>query len=367
MPLWRRAVPISAAVVVSVALTGTAAWFITRPAPPRVERFSIEASGAAELTINGNDRDLAVTPDGTRIVYVGNNGTQLFVRALDQLDPAPLTTGGVLRAVFIAPDGQWVGFVENNTILKKMALTGGPSVTIATMDGASRGATWGEDDVMIFATINTTTGLQRVSGGGGPVTALTRPDRSRGEGDHLWPEMLSGSRAVVFTITATAGGLDAAQIAVLDLASGTQKILLRGGSHAHYVSSGHLVYTSAGTLRAVGFDLDRLETRGTPVPVLPRLATTPNGSGDFGVAADGTLVYADAAGAGSLTARTLLWVDRQGREQPVAVPPRAYVYPRVSPDGTRVALYIADQEQDIGPSGPATVRSCSTSRQTSRL
>ena len=135
------------------------------------------------------------------------------------------------------------------------------------------------------------------------------------------------------------GGLDAAQVAVLDLATGTYRVLVPGGSHAHYVPSGHLVYTAGGTLRAVPFDLARLETRGTPVTVLPRLVTTPQGAADFDVAADGTLAYVDAPGARG-GGRTLVWVDRQGREEPLGAPPRPYFHPRVSPDGTRVAVAI---------------------------
>ena len=142
------------------------------------------------------------------------------------------------------------------------------------------------------------TGLQRVSAAGGPTTVLTRPDRAQGEADHLWPEMLPGGRAVLFTITALTGGLDAAQVAVLDLQTGTRTVLVRGGSHAHYVPSGHLVYAAAGTLRAVPFDLARLETRGTPVPVVPDVVTTLNGGVDAVVAGDGTLAYVSGSGGG---------------------------------------------------------------------
>ena len=130
--------------------------------------------------------------------------------------------------------GSWTA----NAVLKKVAVTGGPAVTLATLDGAPRGATWGPDDTIIVATSNATTGLQRVAAAGGPTTVLTRPDRAQGEADHLWPELLPGGRAVLFTITALTGGLDAAQVAVLDLQTGTRKILVRGGSHAHYVPSG---------------------------------------------------------------------------------------------------------------------------------
>ena len=97
----------------------------------------------------------------------------------------------------------------------------------------------------------------------------------------------------------------------------------------------------------MAFDPNRLETHGTSVPVLPRLATTSFGAGDFAVAADGTLVYVDAPGSLAANARTLVWVDRTGKEEPVAAPPRVYQHPRLSPDGTRVALTSNDQENDL--------------------
>jgi serine/threonine-protein kinase len=309
-------------------------------------RTTIAASGAAALTISGSTSDLAITPDGSRVVYAGNNGTQLFVRALDALEPVAIAAGAIGN-VFMSPDGQWVGFGGTTTGINKVSISGGPPIRITGTDGRGRGATWTVDDTIIFATDTAATGLQRVSAAGGEVTVLTRPDRDLGEADHLWPETLPGGRAVLFTIMPTAGGLDAAQIAVLDLSTGTQTTLVRGGTHARYVHSGHLVYSAGSALRAVGFDLDRLETRGSPVPVLSHLVTTPAGAADFAVAADGTLVYVDApAGVGG-AARTLAWVDRMGREQPIAAPPRAYMHPRLSPDATRVAVWVDDQESDI--------------------
>ncbi len=191
------------------------------------------------------------------------------------------------------------------------------------------------------------TGLQRVSSNGGEVTVLTTPNRERGEADHLWPQFLPGSQAVLFTITATTGAIDGAQVAVFDLGTKTQKILLRGGSQAQYPSSGHLVYAAAGALRAVAFDLERLEPIGTPVPVVPDVATlAPVGTAEFDVARDGTLVY--VSGGPVAPPRTLVWVDRQGQEEAIkAAPARSYMSPRLSPDGTRVAIDILDQSNDI--------------------
>jgi len=136
-------------------------------------------------------------------------------------------------------------------------------------------------------------------------------------------------------------------VAVRDLRTGTQKVLVRGGSDAHYVASGHLVYVAQGTLRAVAFDVNRLETHGTAVAVLERLYVTGFGAGDFALAADGTLVYVDIGDSVGASSRTMVWVDRAGKEEPIAAPPRAYEHPRLSPDGTRLALASTDQESDI--------------------
>jgi Tol biopolymer transport system component len=350
-PRWRRLTFVGVPALVAGALiAGAVTWFATRPEAPRVTRMAIANTGTAALTINGTDRDLTITPDGTHVVYVGNGGTQLFVRALDALEPVAIASGqSQLRGPFVSPDGQWVGFGDSlGGILRKVAITGGPPITLATdLDGPSRGATWTPDGTIIFATSNQATGLQSLSVNGGMPQVVTRPDHAKGEADHLWPEVLPGGRAVLFTITSVTGGLDAAEVAVRDLQTGTQKVLLHGGSHAHYLASGHLVYVAAGTLRAVLFDPNRLETRGTAVPVLSRLFVTGTGAGDFAMATDGTLVYVDEPGGLGANARTLVWVDRTGKEEPVAAPPRAYEHPRLSPDGTRLALASNDQEKDI--------------------
>ena len=347
--LWQRALPWAVTGALAAGLAAVLVlWAPWRAAaPPRITRTTITTSGPAALRINGTERDLALSPDGTHVFYVGNGGTQLFVRALEALEPMAIASGVTIRGPFVSPDGQWVGFIDGVNTLRKVAITGGPSITLASLDSTSRGATWAPDDTIIFATFQSATGLQRVSAAGGMPEVLTRPDSAEGEADHLWPEILPGGRAVLFTILSQTGGLDMAQVAVRDLRTGTQKVLLRGGSHGHYVASGHLVYVAAGTLRAIRFDLNRLETRGTAVPVLPRLVTTGTGAGDFAVATDGTLVYVDVPGSLATNARTLVWVDRMGKEEPVAAPPRAYEHPRLSPDGTRVALASTDQENDL--------------------
>jgi hypothetical protein len=329
--------------LIAIALLAAALVWL-RPGTDRLSRLQIVPSAQAALSIGWNDRDLAITPDGSQVVYVANQG-RIFARPLDALEPVLIYTGAP-RGLFVSTDGKWVGFTEGTGILRKVALTGGPATTLVEPDASgTSGGTWAPGDTIVFGTNHPDTGLQRVSAAGGPFTVLTRPDRAAGESDHFWPEMLPDGRHLLFTITALARGLDAAQIAILDLETRKYWPILRGGSHARYVSSGHLVYAAAGALRAVPFDLSSLTLRGTSVPVLSGVVMTDGGAVDAVVADDGTLVYVPGSVEG--TPRTLVWVDRQGRETAIGAPPRPYLLPDLSPDGTRLAIFANDRDSDL--------------------
>jgi serine/threonine-protein kinase len=131
----------------------------------------------------------------------------------------------------------------------------------------------------------------------------------------------------------------------LDLATGQRTILVRGGSQAEYVEPGYLVYAVAGALRAVRFDPATRTIGSDPVPVVEQVRTLPTGAAEFSVSGQGTLVYVPGGATGAT--RSLVWVTRQGQETAITAPPRAYVVPRLSPDGRRVALDIRDQDHDI--------------------
>ena len=322
----RLAVPATVAVVVAAAATA-ATWWAMRPEVPRIVRTSIVLPGSV-VTPN----ELAITPDGTRVVYTRSNQSQLVVRALDELEPRPLIGGTNIRGLSTSPDSRSVVYNDGD-MLMKMALSGGAPVPITRVDAPARGTTWLGDDTIVFATANAATGLQRVAASGGDVTVLTRPDPKRGEADHIAPTRLPGGRAVLFTITSSTGELP--QIAILDLETGDRKILLSGGTQARYLDSGHLVYAADGILQAVPFDLGTLTMTGTPVPVLQDFAMLGGVQAALDVATNGTLVYARSIG----TSRLPVWVDREGRETAIKGPAAMYQTPRLSPDGRRLAYF----------------------------
>ena len=330
------------AVIVVAALT----WRTLKPKaePAQRSRTTIASSGAAALR-RANVRSLAITPNGASVIYTGVGNT-IFVHELNQFDPKLIFTGGApLNYVFASSDGQSVGFVEGKT-LKRIPITGGTVETIFVSPGASLGATWAPDDTIIMADTDPMTGLLSVPAGGGHPSVLTRPDSAGRQLDHLWPEMLPGGRKALFTITAV-GGVEASRLAVFDLDTTTTTELMVSGSHAHYVPSGHLVYAAGDELWAIGFDPVLLKTFGMPVAVLPRVVTSKDGGGDFDVAAnEGTLVSVDASDE-KLKRGTLVWVDREGREEQLlgtSAPARVYVHPRLSPNRKQVAVSLPGQD-----------------------
>jgi hypothetical protein len=319
-------------------LAGAVVWRLKQPDAVPVTKLSIVPPADAPLV----SHSIAMTPD-RQVVYVSGNGTQLSVRALGDLTPRHLTGLGRPAYPFVSPDGRWIGFFDGLNALKIVPVTGGPAVTLCTLRGAAgRGGTWTSDGDIVFATDDPATGLWRVPERGGTPELLTTP--RPGEGDQLWPQMLPGQRAALVTMPS---GPDqrgqGARVAVVDLTTGEQKVLMPGRG-ARYVSTGHLIYGAAGALRAVGFDLERHETRGTPVSMIEQIAgagTTGTAQGSLGlaVAADGTLAYLPAV---ADTSSRLAWVDRDRREEVLPAPPRGYVIPRISPDGSKVALDTRD-------------------------
>ena len=348
--VWQRPLPAALVAAVVAVVSGLGVWAAVRPdvPAPRLARFEVSLPASETLALAASDHDLAISPDGRHVVYRAASAGRSFlaVRAIDELVARPLQgLSGAVYGPFISPDGAWVGFSdESDGTLKRVSILGGPAVRICvTGAGAAgiAGASWGEDGTIVFAP-GSSGGLRRVAASGGEPEELTK--LASGETQHAWPEMLPGGRAVLFTILGA--GIENAQIAVLDLETGQQKVLLPGGSYPRYSSTGHIVYGIGGTLRAVPFDLGRLEVTGTAVPVLEQVVTKDSGAADFALALDGALVYLSGTGPAAVR-RTLVWVDRMRREEPVPAPERSYFYPRISPDGTRVALAISDQELDI--------------------
>ncbi len=333
---WRVALPWGAALLMALLAIGLALG-PSPPAQPPTSRFATTPTAPLADSDGG---DLVISPDGRSLVYLSQSEgqTQLYLRVMDEFQARPLPgTEGAVSDPFFSPDSDSVGFFAAGKL--KRISPGGAVITLSEVPNFS-GGSWGPDGVIVFAA--GAGGLYRVPAAGGQPESLLVPDRDKGEVGFHRPQLLPGGQTVLFTVRnapRTAGSYVENQIRALSLDTGEQKTVLEGASDPHYLATGHLIYELAdvsGTLMAAPFDLEGLEVRGAPVPVLEGLRVRGEGV-DYSISADGTLVYVPVGGSQELT---LVWVDRQGGIQPLIEVERSYRSPRVSPDGRYLAVRI---------------------------
>ena len=327
---WAAALVIASAAAVS--------WLVLRAAPDspaRVARFEVHPPDSAPLRDGADDTRLfALSPDGTRIAYLTTKG--VAIRTLDRLAVDVLDATGIGFFPFFSPDGEWIAGTQDG--LSKVSVAGGPVIRLADTAAGAIGA-WGDDGI-VFADVR---GLFRVSAEGGTPEQLKLGELGANE-QVTFPEPLPGRRAVLFTVISTRSNTvgdsataSTARIEALDIDTGGRTVVIRGGGRPRYVPTGHLVYAAGEALYVVPFDIERLVTTGEPVQLA-------GASAEFAVSNEGTLVYGVGFGRDR---RELVWVDRRGRETAVGTPAAAYAYPRISPDGTRLALDVPGPNRDI--------------------
>jgi serine/threonine-protein kinase len=347
---WHRAFMPTVALATLMLLVGAGGVTIgrmrTRGLPPRIERLTVMSTDSEPFDTQNSGVNVAISPDGSQIVYTATRGSasQLLVRRrLDQLQPIPIAGGEGGRDPFFSPDGQQLGLITADG-LKTVAIGGGPSATVCRIpQNTFRGGSWGANNWIFFAQ-GGDSGLFRVSAAGGVPEKIASPDASQGELDYSRPEELPGGQALLYTVALR--GRAATRIVARALTGGPATIVVEGGFNAHYLSSGHLVYGQGDRLMAVPFDVATLQVKGSAMPVLEGVLTKVNASAaDVAVALDGTMVY--VSGAVGRLLRHPVWIDRSGKHVDALVEqaldyPR---YPRVSPDGRRVALTIGPASQ----------------------
>ncbi len=313
--------------------------------PRTVARVSVVLPDNTTLFL-GRGSSVAISPDGTRIVYTAteNARTQLYERALDQTKSVALPgTDGASDPVF-STDGQWVPFSADRQ-LKKVNLQG-RTVTDVIRAPNPRGANWAPDGSVIFTPDNGS-GLSRVPASGGPPQELTA--LGNGELSHRWPQVSRDGRVLVYTIWNDTG-FEGGRIAVQKLDGGEKKILVQGGGYGRLVETGngrnYLVYAQADGLLAAPMDLDRLELTGPVTPVNESVAANLSGGAHFAFSNSGHLVY--SPGTIAEAAKTLLWVDRTGKETVAAEIPDLSVLKALASDGrTLIRLNTQGPSRDV--------------------
>ena len=275
-------------------------------------RFTVKLAPDAPLSLfEGGVERLAISPDGQRLVYVGqastSSTTQLYTRTLDELEFQPLEGTEDGWQPFFSPDSRWLAFFTSSGDLKKLSLEGGLPVTIrGGIDGGQWAyGTWGDEGSIIYSG-TATSGLQRISSEGGEIETLPGPE------DH-WhdrPKFLPGGEAVVYQTTTADGSRAVARV----LADGSEKVLVDDATDPKPLASGHLLFRRRENLLAAPFDGAKLELTGPATPLdlrvlmehPPNIVATPQ----LAVSESGVLFYFPEHP--EVFQRSLVWYDRDG-------------------------------------------------------
>jgi eukaryotic-like serine/threonine-protein kinase len=322
--------------ILVIVIVGVAIWYLKPTSPPeprQVMRFDYELPDGQQFG-EALFPPLAVSPDGKQVVYSTTKG--LYMRSVNELTAKPIAgTEGPTAQPFFSPNGKWIGYVSGiERKLKKISVSGGAPVALCDItEGAALGASWSADDTILYGTSRGA--IMRISANGGTPEPFVKAKQT-----YLFaPQILPDGKSILYT--AAVSTAQEGSIMVRSLKRGEPKELFAGMS-ARYLPTGHLVYTlpNNDNLFAVAFDSDRLEVAGGPVPVV-------EGGRAAAISDAGTLAYVSgSARTTGVVQRTLVWVDRSGKEEPIAAAPNNYAQPKISPDGTRLAL-SAGSPRDI--------------------
>ena len=345
---WKALLPWAAAPVF------LAAGWLLKPTPPAPQRqaahFEVPLP-AGQLLVHRFRHAAEISPDGTRIVFVGqaeSGPSLLYLKFVNQWEATPIPgTEGAKNPAF-SPDGQSVAYVLNphaRAEIKKVSLAGGVPVSLASAN-VVMGLTWGRDGNIVFA--ESSKGLSVIRDGGGEPKPFTELDAAAHEVSHRLPHFLPDGSAVLFTVLrykGTTPNWSQAQIWVKSVKPGERKLLLENGVDARYAGHGQLVFARMGKLFEVAFDPVSLSVTGAPVTALDGVvhslveaeSTLTTGAAQFSVSDDGSLVYAPGA-VEPRAPSELVWVTRTGTVTPVEIKPLAQLTARISPDGTRLLL-----------------------------
>ncbi len=283
----------------------------------------------------------SISPDGTMVVYVARDAagtTRLALRRLDS--PEETILSGTERSCypFWSPDSRYIGFGTTDGKLRKVAVAGGPPVTLCAAENL-KGGTWNRDGVILFAPSHNT-GLFRVSASGGEPVTVTTVGGEGGQNSHRHPRFLPGGKQ--FLYLGRTGGQEENEIFMGSLNGDPPRKVTTSEAGAEF-SGGHLLTVREGILLASPFDIGK-GTPGDGVPLAENILLDKGGAwAAFSSTADGMLVYKVSTGSSE---RALEWLGSADAKAGRIGDPGQIERPRISPDGTRAIVEITDPDTD---------------------
>ena len=317
------------------AVAAAALWQASRRAAPpsRELRLSLEPPAKTAFYMPAEGVQLAVSPDGSAIVFVAreaSGGNRVFLRILSDPEARPIAGTEGATGIFLSPDGRSVAFFAKGK-LNRVDLSGGAAVSICdASQGIGRSGSWGADGQILFASVQGDAIYRVTADGSGKPEPVLKSDPEHGTARVVWPWFLPDGRRFLYVLMRSNGerslmladpGKPAREVAPIRY-------------RAEYLAPDRLLFARDGVLVAQRFDPARARLIGDPVPVAPAVSSfLSTGWADFACSTTGTIVYQPHE-----SVRHLAWFDRSGRPLGTVGSPGKYLDLRISPDGKRVAF-----------------------------
>jgi len=334
LPAWLLAVAGTAI----AALALFAIWRVAQPAaPPPLARVSLVLPDKSLV------RSLAVSPDGrfVAVVLVKDGKQQIWIRAFDAADMAPLQGTDDAADPFWSADSRFLAFFADSK-LKKIERTGGPVQTLCDAMGTV-GGTWNSQGDILIGALDQ---VQRVSESGGALTRIP----GHANITELFPVFLpDGRHYLAMRGAGTEAGLWLNSIdgpearRILPDLTRAQVVAAPSGSRI-----GAILFARAGTLMALPFDEKKLVAAGEPFAVAQQIAAGTNANWLMSSSWNGVVAYVS----GEFSKRRYVWRDREGKDLGTFGDAGGVVM--ISPDGKRL---VGDpgastiEIRDLGPEG----------------
>jgi len=325
---------------VTVLMTAFAAalWLLSDATEPaRLLHLAVTLPSTQVVDAGLENLASALSPDGQSLAYCarGEGGINLYLRRLDQREATKIPGTEGAYDPFFSPDGEWIGFFSDQK-LRKVSVRGGVSIPLADSI-ESRSGTWIDERTIVYSP-NFGSPLMRLPAAGGAPETFTTIDLEKRERTHRWPDAMPGGEWVLFTVGTidSPGGYDSATIEAASLKTGERRTLINGGRMARYAPPGYLVFARSHVLFAAPIDPRDPKITVAPLPVLDGVGgEDTSGASHFSVSQDGTLAYVPGT---SDELDELVWVDLEGKVEPIGAPLRMYDQVRVSPNGTELLI-----------------------------
>jgi serine/threonine protein kinase len=323
--------------LIAIAALVYAVWKQPTATYDRTARLSIPLPPGEEIT----DAP-AISPDGQTIAYVSQKGMdepQLYLRDLNSFESKLVEGSSGAEQPFFSPDGRRIAFFSQGQLLKS-EVKGGAPTRICDVVG-SLGGTWNEDNTIVYSS----DGLLRISAEGGEPELLTKPDGASHGYAHVWPQSLPGKHNILFNVWSWDEEIGGNAILTLD---SNQWRFIRPGMVGGYFcselnTSGYILFVDpySSSIRATRFDPEKSSLENTDSSVLNEVFfSSSNAKSYLAVSKNGTAVYAQ----GNPNKKSLMWVDRDGKIEPLSEKQAQYRALNISPDGSQV---LVDQGYEI--------------------